>query len=194
MYTLIMSGGTARETPLFLIKRTFLLKSYKLPTWRAVFSSGLTWCALLPICVCIGDNKGKDYASGEGKLGHEKGDLFFLYCEGEFTVSRTVRLRVKTRRCLGLVLKFADNYVKLLNCYSEISAWFKHPEKLPLIWTVDRISHNSVNIYWPRKYIPLRATLSRSVLVVIFLRTLRKCKSTKITTQRETAEMKTTHR
>ncbi len=107
-----------------------LLKSYKLLTWRAVmFSAGLTRSARLPIFVCIGD-KGKDYASPPRETRARKRRPLFLYCEGEFTVWRPFHPHVKAGRCLGLVLKFTDDYVKLLSCYSE-SACFSTLETSP---------------------------------------------------------------
>lgn len=125
-----------------------LLIFYKLLTWTTgMFSAGLTWSARLPIFVCIGDNKGKDYASLRRETRARKRRPLFLYCEDEFTVWRPFRPHIKAGRCLGLVLKFTDDYVDLLGCYSE-SACLLHPGNFPPR-AVDRFSHNSVNIHWP---------------------------------------------
>lgn len=176
MYTLIISGWTARETPLFLIKRTFYWNPTNCPL-------GERWCFPLdwrdlPYCLSVfasGTTKGKIMPLCWGKLGHEKGDLFSCIARGEFTVWRPIHLHVKTRRCLGLVLKFTDNYVKLLKCYSEISAWFNHAGNFPPygLWigsiTTVSISTDPGNIYRYKLRLEDPCWLS-------FLRILRKCK------------------
>lgn len=108
----------------------FLLKSYKSLESGDVFR----WTDVIcPGCLSLfasETTKGKIMPLREGKLGHEKGDLFSCLAtenleSGDHFIStqRLEDVRV-------LVLKFLGDCVKLLSCYSESGCFFA-PWKLP---------------------------------------------------------------
>lgn len=112
----------------FLIKCTFC--------WNPINCSlGERWCFPLdwrdlPGCLSLfasGTTKGKIMPFCKGKLGHEKATSFLSTATENLQSGKPFYLDVKTGRCLGLVLKFTDDYVKLL----FRTRLFFAPRKLP---------------------------------------------------------------
>ncbi len=144
----------------FLIKCTFCWNPINCPLGeRRCFP--LDWCDLRG-CLSLfasGTTKGKIMPLYEGKLGHGKATSF-LVLRGRIYSLATISSSSKGWRMLGgLFSNLQAIMLKLLSCNYESACFFSHPGNFPPR-TVDRFSHNSVNIHWPRLWKIYRSELA----------------------------------
>lgn len=92
-----------------------------------MFSAGLTRSARLPISVCIGDNKGKDYASLLRETRARESDLFSCIATENLQPGDHFHHHEETIRCLRLILEFKEAITLLFG-----KRWFLARWKLPL--------------------------------------------------------------